>query len=83
MSWPSRLRNITATLKKVARSVRFEHARRGTSISQRLSEILKRRFSASNPSAHGAADRLANFGKRHNLSLRRLKIKDLINEGRR
>lgn len=29
------------------------------------------------------AGRLADFGKRHNLSLRGLKIKDLINEGRR
>jgi prevent-host-death family protein len=30
-----------------------------------------------------AQDRVANFGKRHKLSLRGLKIKDLIDEGRR
>jgi hypothetical protein len=34
-------------------------------------------------SATEAVERLANFGKRHRLSLRGLKIKDLINEGRR
>ena len=30
-----------------------------------------------------AAERLATFGKRHKLSLHGLKIKNLINEGRR
>jgi hypothetical protein len=30
-----------------------------------------------------AVDRVANFGKRHGLSLNGLKIKDLINEGRK
>jgi hypothetical protein len=30
-----------------------------------------------------AAERLTSFGKRHKLSLRGLKIKNLINEGRR
>jgi hypothetical protein len=34
-------------------------------------------------SAAEAAERLASFGKRHRLSLGGLKIKDLINEGRR
>lgn len=34
-------------------------------------------------SAAEAAERLASFGKRHRLSLRGLKIKDLIHEGRR
>jgi hypothetical protein len=29
------------------------------------------------------AERLASFGKRHKLTLRGLKIKDLINDGRR
>jgi hypothetical protein len=40
-------------------------------------------MSTQDGSAAEAVDRLANFGKRHRLSLRGLKIKDLINEGRR
>ena len=46
-------------------------------------ELLKERMSTDDGSATEAVERLANFGKRHRLSLRGLKIKDLINEGRR
>jgi hypothetical protein len=47
-------------------------------------EDLRRRLQARNTEASIAqvAERLATFGKRHNLSLGGLKIKDLINEGR-
>jgi hypothetical protein len=45
--------------------------------------LLKERISAQGGSTAEAAERLASFGKRHRLSLRGLKIKDLINEGRR
>jgi hypothetical protein len=84
MSSPRRLRNVTVTLEEeVARWARIEAARLDTSVSQLLGDILKERFSASSNSAHEAAGRLASFGKRHNLSLRGLKIKDLVNEGRR
>jgi len=48
-----------------------------------LGALLKERISAHGGSAAAAAERLASFGKRHRLSLRGLKIKDLINEGRR
>lgn len=40
-------------------------------------------MSTRNGSATEAVGRLASFGKRHGLSMRGLKIKDLINEGRR
>jgi hypothetical protein len=84
MSSPRRLRNVTVTLEEeVARWARIEAARRDTSVSQLLGDILKERFSSSSNSAHEAASRLADFGKRHGLSLRGVKIKDLINEGRR
>ncbi len=79
-----RLRNVTVTLEEdVAQWARVEAARRDTSVSRLLGELLKERMSAHNGSAAEAAERLANFGKRHRLSLRGLKIKDLINEGRR
>jgi hypothetical protein len=47
-------------------------------------EHLRRRLQARNTesSTVQAAERLATFGRRHNLSLGGLKIKDLINEGR-
>jgi predicted DNA-binding ribbon-helix-helix protein len=78
------LRNVTVTLEEdVALWARIEAARRDTSVSRLLGELLKERMSTQNGSAADAAERLANFGKRHKLSLRGLKIKDLINEGRR
>jgi hypothetical protein len=48
-----------------------------------LGALLKERVSAQGVSAAEAVERLSSFGKRHRLSLRGLKIKDLINEGRR
>ena len=86
MSSTNRLRNVTVTLEEdVARWARTEAARRDTSVSRLLGELLKERMGkldGKNPAAD-AAERLATFGKRHKLSLRGLKIKDLINEGRR
>jgi GH35 family endo-1,4-beta-xylanase len=79
-----RLRNVTVTLEEdVAQWARIEAARRDTSVSRLLGELLKERMSTQDGSVTEAADRLANFGKRHKLSLRGLKVKDLINEGRR
>ncbi|MGC2184728.1 MAG: hypothetical protein WA637_15735 [Terriglobales bacterium] len=84
VSYKSRLRNVTVTLEEdVAQWARIEAARRDTSVSRLLGELLKERMSTQDGSTAEAADRLANFGKRHKLSLRGLKIKDLINEGRR
>lgn len=80
------LRNVTVTLEEdVARWARIEAARRDTSVSRLLGELLKERMGAdtSKSSVAEAAERLVDFGKRHHLSLRGLKIKDLINEGRR
>jgi hypothetical protein len=68
----------------VAEWARIEAARRDTSVSRLLGELLKERMSTRDGSAAKAADRVANFGKRHQLSLRGIKIKDLIiKEGRR
>jgi hypothetical protein len=79
-----RLRNVTVTLEEdVAQWARIEAARRDTSVSRLLGELLKERMSTRDGSATEAVERLANFGKRHKLSLRGLKIKDLVNEGRR
>ena len=79
-----RLRNVTVTLEEdVARWARIEAARRDTSVSRLLGELLKERFAAQGRSAKESIERLATFGKRHKLSLRGQKIKDLINEGRR
>lgn len=79
-----RLRNVTVTLEEeVARWARIEAARRDTSVSRLLGELLKERMSTQDGSAGEAAERLASFGKRHKLSLGGLKVKDLINEGRR
>jgi hypothetical protein len=79
-----RLRNVTVTLEEdVAQWARIEAARHDTSVSRLLGDLLKERLSAQNGPAAEAAERLANFGRRHRLSLRGLKIKDLINEGRR
>ncbi len=86
MSPTNRLRNVTVTLEEdVARWARIEAARRDTSVSRLLGELLKERMEtvAANNSLPDVTDRLANFGKRHKLSLRGIKIKDLINEGRR
>jgi len=80
----TRLRNVTVTLEEdVAQWARIEAARRDTSVSRLLGELLKERMGTqSGPSAE-RVERLANFGKLHGLSLHGLKIKDLINEGRR
>jgi GH35 family endo-1,4-beta-xylanase len=72
-----RLRNVTVTLEEeVARWARIEAARRNTSVSRLLGALLKENMSAENGLSAKAADRLANFGKRHGLSLRGLKIMD-------
>jgi hypothetical protein len=79
-----RLRNVTVTLEEdVAQWARIEAARRDTSVSRLLGALLKERMAAQGVSPVEAAERLKNFGLRHGLSLRGLKIKDLINEGRR
>ena len=84
MSKSSRLRNVTVTLEEdVAQWARIEAARRDTSVSRLLGELLKDRMCRGDGSPSQAVERLANFGKRHKLSLRGLKMKDLINEGRR
>ncbi len=84
MSSTRRLRNVTVTLEEdVAQWARIEAAHRDTSVSRLLGALLKERISAQGGPAAKAAERLANFGRRHRLSLRGLKIKDLINEGRR
>ena len=84
MSTKYRLRNVTVTLEEdVAQWARIEAARRDTSVSRLLGELLKERMSTQDGSASEAVERLVNFGKRHKLSLRGLKVKDLINEGRR
>jgi hypothetical protein len=88
VSSSNRLRNVTVTLEEdVAQWARIEAARQDTSVSRLLGALLKERMSsevrAASRSMSEAADRLASFGRRHKLSLRGLKIKDLINEGRR
>jgi hypothetical protein len=80
----NRLRNVTVTLEEdVAQWARIEAARRDTSVSRLLGEILKQSMSAQNGPTPETVERLATFGKCHKLSLGGLKIKDLINEGRR
>ena len=75
---------MTVTLEEdVAQWARIEAARHDTSVSQLLGALLKKRMSVEGGSAAEAVERLARFGQRHRLSLRGLKIKDLINEGRR
>ena len=84
MSSTRRLRNVTVTLEEdVALWARIEAARRDTSVSRLLGALLKERISAQGAPAAEVVDRLASFGRRHKLSLRGLKIKHLINEGRR
>ncbi len=88
MSSSNRLRNVTVTLEEdVAQWARIEAARRDTSVSRLLGALLKERMSSevrsADRSVSKAADRLASFGQRHKLSLRGLKVKDLVNEGRR
>lgn len=79
-----RLRNVTVTLEEdVAQWARIEAARRDTSVSRLLGALLRERMAVNGGSAAEAVERLANFGKRHGLTLHGLKIKDLINEGRR
>jgi hypothetical protein len=84
VSSKNRLRNVTVTLEEdVAQWARIEAARQDTSVSRLLGALLKERMSTQDASATEAAERLASFGRRHKLSLRGIKIKDLINEGRR
>jgi hypothetical protein len=84
VSFTRRLRNVTVTLEEdVAHWARIEAARQDTSVSRLLATLLKERMMVNGRSAAEAVERLAGFGKRHGLSLRGLKIKDLINEGRR
>ena len=84
MQKKNRLRNVTVTLEEdVAQWARIEAARRDTSVSRLLGELLKEHMSTRDGSAADAVERLSSFGKRHKLSLRGLKIKNLINEGRR
>jgi plasmid stability protein len=83
-----RLKNITVTLEEdVAQWARIEAARHDTSVSRLLGSLLKELMSseseAAGRSVAEAASRLENFGLRHKLSLHGLKVKDLINEGRR
>jgi hypothetical protein len=49
----------------------------------RTKRLRKRALLKRGVSVAEVAERLASFGKRHKLSLRGLKIKDLINDGRR
>jgi hypothetical protein len=67
----------------VAKWARIEAARQDTSVSRLLGALLKERMSSHSGSVEETVERLANFGRRHKLSLRGVKIKDLINEGRR
>lgn len=86
MSSKPQLRNVTVTLEEdVAQWARIEAARRDTSVSRLLGELLKEKMGAAEArdSVADAAERLSNFGRRHRLSLGGLKIKDLINAGRR
>ncbi len=84
MSSTRRLRNVTVTLEEeVAQWARIEAARQDTSVSRLLGALLRERMSAHGGVAEQAVERLAKFGKRHGLSLHGLKIRDLINEGRR
>ena len=88
VSVSNRLRNVTVTLEEeVAQWARIEAARKDTSVSRLLGELLKERMSsgerAAEQSVAKAAERLEKFGHRHKLSLGGVKIKDLINEGRR
>lgn len=86
VSSTNRLRNVTVTLEEdVAQWARIEAAKRDTSVSRLLGELLKERMEkpSTQMSVSDAAGRLASFGERHRLSLRGLKIKELINEGRR
>jgi hypothetical protein len=79
-----RLRNVTVTLEEeVAQWARIEAARQDTSVSRLLGALLRERMSVHRGLAEQAVERLATFGKRHGLSLHGLKIRDLINEGRR
>jgi hypothetical protein len=80
------LRKLTIRLEEdIAQWACDEAARRGISVSRLLGELLKERMRKSTlkTSVADATERPATFGKRHKLSLRGLKIKDLISEGRR
>lgn len=61
--------------------VRIDSARQAASSGQLLGALWGATSRGSSVAA--AAKRLANFGKRHRLSLGGIKVKDLINEGRR
>lgn len=84
----NRLRNVTVTLEEdVAQWARIEAARQDTSVSRLLGALLKELMASENEAAARsvteAAGRLGSFGKRHKLSLGGIRVKDLINEGRR
>jgi hypothetical protein len=80
----NRLRNVTVTLEEdVAKWARIEAAKQDTSVSRLLGTLLKERMLARGSAVEDAAERLAKFGARNRLSLRGIKIKDLINSGRR
>ncbi|MGA7635264.1 MAG: hypothetical protein WCB11_31270 [Terriglobales bacterium] len=79
MSSDSRLRQGTVALEEdVAQGAEIEAARHDASVSRLLGALLKEHISVQNRQTAEAAERLANFGRRHRLSLRGLKIKDLI-----
>ena len=85
---PTPLRNVTVTLEEdVAHWARIEAARQDISVSRLLGALLKELMASENEAAARsvaeAAGRLGNFGKRHKLSLAGIRVKDLINEGRR
>ena len=83
MSNPTRLRNITVTLEEeVAQWARIEAARKNTSVSRLLGSLLKKQMASENAEVTEVVSRLANFGKRHKLSLGKINIKELINEKR-
>jgi hypothetical protein len=74
---------LTVTLEEdVAQWVQIEATRRNTSVSRLLGSVLEEHISAQKVLVSEAADRLASFGRRHKLSLRGLKLKDMIVEGR-
>jgi uncharacterized protein DUF6364 len=73
-----RLRKLTVTLEEdVAQRAEIEAVRHNTSVSQLLVMLLKENISARSTHTREAAERLANFGRRHRLSLRGFKIKHL------
>jgi len=79
VSSDSRLPKATVALEEdVAQWAETDAARHDTSVSRLLGALLKEHISVQNCQTAEAAERLANFGRRHRFSLRGLKIKDLI-----